>query len=124
MCPPGPRSALEACLADHAFCAREVTPLDPALSDLVVVITHGAIDCAGYYLLAASGGRWTALQEVHRHRHHDPRYGALAVTSVRDEKAGGHRVTRLAYTIELVGEEPEHQEFTCTWPATGVPICQ
>jgi hypothetical protein len=137
VCPPGPRSALDACLAEHAFCARDVTPLDHALPDLVVVITHGAIDCAGYYLLAASGGQWSALQEVHRYGHHDPRYGSLAVTGARDEHAGGHRVTHIAYTIEVVPsydeesgdpppeeQPPEQHELVCTWPAAGVPSCQ
>jgi hypothetical protein len=55
VCPVGPRSAVDACLGEHAFCARDVTPLAPALPDLVVVVTHGAVDCAGYYLLAAAG---------------------------------------------------------------------
>lgn len=133
VCPAGPRSAVDACLAEHAFCARDVTPLDPALPDLVVVVTHGAVDCAGYYLLAAAGGQWAALQEVHRYTHHDPRYDAMAVVSMRDETVAGHRVTRLAYTIELVPSEadgsdrapqPEHRALSCTWPAAGFPRCE
>jgi len=132
-CPAGPRSAVDACLAEHAFCARDVTPLEPALPDLVVVVTHGAVDCAGYYLLAATGGQWAALQEVHHYTHHDPLYDALRVVSMRDETVAGHRVTRLAYTIELVpsetdgsagAPEPEHRALSCTWPAAGFPRCE
>ena len=131
VCPPGPRGVVDACLAEHAFCARDVTPLEPALPDLVVVLTHGAIDCAGYYLLAAAGGRWAPIVEVHRYTHHDPRFGSLAMTGAHDEMVKGHRVTRLAFTIELVPDDsaieappPEHHDLSCTWPATGFPTCQ
>jgi hypothetical protein len=134
VCPAGPRSAVDACLAAHAFCARDVTPLDPALPDLVVVVTHGAVDCAGYYLLAAAGGQWAPLQEVHRYTHHDPRYGDLVVVGMRDEMVAGQRITRLAYTIELVpsetdgarpsGPELDHRALSCTWPSAGFPSCE
>jgi hypothetical protein len=137
VCPAGPRSAVDACLAEHAFCARDVTPLAPALPDLVVVVTHGAVDCAGYYLLAAAGGQWKPLREVHRYAHHDPVYDRLRVVSMRDETVAGHRVTRLAFAIELVpsetdgspgaspsGPEPEHRALSCTWPAAGFPSCE
>ena len=119
---------MDSCLAEHAFCARDVTPLDPALPDLVVVVSHGAVDCAGYYVLAAFDGQWTALQELHRYTHHDPSYGPLEVTDVHDEQIGGHRVTRLAYTIEIVAantedSSPDRHQLVCSWPLVGVPRC-
>jgi hypothetical protein len=136
VCPAGPRSAVDACLAEHAWCARDVDPLDPALPDLVVVATHGAVDCVGYYLLAAAGGQWVPLQEVHRYAHHDPIYDKLTVVTMRDETVAGHRVTRLAFTIELVpsqtddspgappADREEHRTLSCTWPAAGFPRCE
>ena len=39
-CPPGPWSAVTACLAEHAYCARDALRLEPAAQDLVVVMTY------------------------------------------------------------------------------------
>jgi hypothetical protein len=56
---------------------------------------------------------------------------------MRDETVAGHRVTRLAYTVELVPSEtdgspdaplsepaPEQLALSCTWPAAGFPTCE
>jgi hypothetical protein len=128
VCNPSPRKQLDACLAEHGFCARDVTEIS-ATADLAVVQTHGAIDCAGNYLLARSGDTWAAIEDIYNEAHHDPRYGAFALVSIHDETAGGKRITHIDYTVETYTDQgepdpdPEKRSLTCTWPASGWPTC-
>lgn len=126
VCPPGPRATVETCLAEHGFCARDVTSLEPALADLTAVITTGAIDCAGYYLLAADRGQWAPIKELHARRHHDPFERNLRLTKMTDTWQGEQRTTRIEYSL-VPTDDPSMASSSadvCAWPAAGWPTCE
>jgi hypothetical protein len=136
-CPAAPLEELQTCLLAHSMCASRAGELERDKVPDVALLRAIATGCEDVYLVVKRGGSWRAVKYVLYLQGHGKRNTDLTLTSIRDTRRAGARVTEIVYHVvdditELHGDaDPtdDHREFdttiACMWPPSGgEPTCR